>query len=208
MAITYPLAIPTVGVQSLTWTNANVSIVSRSPFTFQGQVQNYAGQIRFASVSISDVLRDSGEEWVGFLDALQGSRGTFLMGDPSGKTPRGTARTNVLSRTAQPAGQSTLLIKGGPTDNNRSRFFEAGDWIQIGSGLNSRLYKVTRLCNLYASGEGNVEIWPALRKPTAVDDPVIVTNTVGLFRLSNGTYSYLQDNTCRYSVDFDCEEVI
>lgn len=207
MAITYPLTVPTVGVTSLTWTNTNVSIISRSPFTLQGQVQNYPGQLRTASVSITDMMRDQADEWLGFLDALQGSRGTFLMGDPAGVKAKGVATGVTRVRGAGQTG-TTLLYNTNPVVPTTPNWLRRGDWIQLGTGASSRLYKVTQDSGTDASGFGMLEIWPALRTSPGNNATITRNNTVGLFRLSSGSYSYSEDNSCRYTIDFNCEEVI
>ena len=150
MAISYPLQIPTVGITSISWTNSVASVISRSPFTFQGQSQTYPGQIRYAQVSVENRNRDDAEEWVGFLNALNGCGGTFLMGDPLGVIPRRGSTTGVTVRGSNQSG-STLLVNG---------------------------------------------------------QSVIMNNSKGLFRLSSGTFDYSEQDGCKYSLSFSCEEVI
>ena len=41
MPVSYTAQVPTSGITSLSWTNVTTSLISRSPFTFQGQSQNY-----------------------------------------------------------------------------------------------------------------------------------------------------------------------
>jgi hypothetical protein len=92
MAISYPLNTPTtIGFESIELRAVNATITSQSPFSYKQQVISHTGQRWEASISIPSVLRDLAEPWAAFLTALKGQTGTFLLGDPLGATPRGTA---------------------------------------------------------------------------------------------------------------------
>ena len=205
MAISYPLQIPTVGITSISWTNSVASVISRSPFTFQGQSQTYPGQIRYAQISVENKNRDDAEEWVGFLNALNGCGGTFLMGDPLGVIPRRGSTTGVTVRGSNQSG-STLLVNTG--QNSEVRWASRGDWLQLGTGSSSRLYKVTMPANTDSNGYASLEIWPSLRMTPVNGQSVIMNNSKGLFRLSSGTFDYSEQDGCKYSLSFSCEEVI
>ena len=205
MAITYPLQTPTSGVTSINWTNSVASLISRSPFTFQGQAQTYPGQIRYAQVSVENRNREDAEDWVGFLNALNGCGGTFLMGDPLGIRPRRGSTTGVTVRGSNQSG-STLLVN--TTQINEVNWASRGDWLQIGAGSNSRLYKVTMPANTNGSGYASLEIWPRLRVSPTDGQIITMNNSKGLFRLSSGTFDYSEQDGCKYSLSFSCEEVI
>lgn len=205
MAISYPLQIPTVGITSLNWTNAVASLVSRSPFTFQGQAQTYPGQIRYAQVTVENRNREDAEEWVGFLNALNGCSGTFLMGDPLGNRPRRGSTTGVTVRGSGQSG-STLLVN--TNQINETNWASRGDWLQVGVDSNARLYKVTMPANTDVNGYASLEIWPSLRMTSTNGQSVIMNNAKGLFRLSSGTFDYSEQDGCKYSLSFSCEEVI
>ena len=94
MAITYPLSIPTtIGIENIELRAVNAVATSQSPFTYKQQIVQHTGQRWEASITIPPVKRDLAEEWVAFLLSLKGPTGTFLLGDPLGATPRGTAST-------------------------------------------------------------------------------------------------------------------
>ena len=205
MAISYPLQIPTVGITSINWTNSVASVISRSPFTFQGQSQTYLGQIRYAQISVENKNRDDAEEWVGFLNALNGCGGTFLMGDPLGVMPRRGSTTGVTVRGSNQSG-STLLVNTG--QNSEVRWASRGDWLQLGTGSSSRLYKVTMPANTDRNGYASLEIWPSLRMTPTNGQSIVMNNSKGLFRLSSGTFDYSEQDGCKYSLSFSCEEVI
>lgn len=195
MSISYPLTLPTtIGMSQITIYANNVDAFTMSPFTFaQGQVLRYPGEMWTASVTIPPVKRDLAEAWVAFLLSLHGRVGTFLMGDPNGKTPRGTATS--LTVTGSSGSSSVTVVMTGT--------LLAGDYIQIGTASDATLHKV--LVN--RSGGGTLEIWPALRK-VRTSAAATTSNTVGLFRLSSSVASWQIDQISSYGITFDCMEAI
>ena len=210
MPVNYPAQVPTSGITSLSWTNATASLISRSPFTFQGQSQTYPGAIRYAQISVDGLNREDAEDWVGFLDSLHGTKGTFLFGDPMAKVPLGTARGTALVSAVNRTTRDVIIAKNVPTTGSTANFLKRGDWIQLGAGLNSRLYKVVSNVNKNNTTgiTGNIHLWPAFRIAPLVDDVITFENPKGLFRRSSGTFNYSEENGCKYSLSFDCEEVI
>ena len=194
MAITYPLTLPTsIGIANITLYANNAVAISQSPFTFQQQIIQHAGQRWTASVSIPPVRRDLAEPWNAFLLALKGPVGTFLLGDPNAKAPRGTASTATLTGTAG-SSSPTITMTG---------TLLAGDYIQLGSNGTSTLHKVL----VDQSGSGNLEIWPKLRS-SVTGATVTLNNTVGRFRLSSTQQSFSIDSASIYGISFDCVEAL
>ena len=194
MAITYPLTLPTsIGIAEITLYANNAVAISQSPFTFQQQIIQHAGQRWTASVSIPPVRRDLAEPWNAFLLALNGPVGTFLLGDPNAKTPRGTASTATLTGTAGSSGPMITM----------TGTLLAGDYIQLGSGSTATLHKVL----VDRSGSGTLEIWPKLRS-SVTGATVTLNNTVGRFRLSNSQQSFSIDSASIYGISFDCVEAL
>jgi hypothetical protein len=194
MAISYPLALPTsIGIAQITLNANNAVAISQSPFTFQQQIFQHPGQRWTASVSIPAIQRDLADPWVAFLLALNGPVGTFLLGDPNAKAPRGTATSATITGTA---GNSSPTITMTGT-------LLAGDYIQIGSGATATLHKVL----VDRNGTGTIEIWPALRS-SVTSATVTLTNTVGRFRLTGNQQSFSIDDSSKYSIGFDCVEAL
>lgn len=194
MAISYPLALPTsIGIANITLSANNAVAISQSPFTFQQQIVQHPGQRWTASVSIPPVRRDLAEPWNAFLLALSGPVGTFLLGDPNAKAPRGTATSATITGTAASA-SPTITMTG---------TLLAGDYIQIGSGATATLHKVLQDRN----GTGTIEIWPALRS-SVTGATVTLTNTVGRFRLSGNQQSFSINEASIYGISFDCVEAL
>ena len=194
MSITYPLALPTsIGIAEITLSANNAVAISQSPFTFQQQIIQHPGQRWTASVSIPPVRRDLAEPWVAFLLAMNGPVGTFLLGDPNAKAPRGTATSATITGAAR-SSSPTITMTG---------TLLAGDYIQIGSGATATLHKVLQDRN----GTGTIEIWPALRS-VASSAAVTLTNTVGRFRLSGTQQSFNINDASIYGISFDCVEAL
>lgn len=206
MPITYPLNFPDgTGVEGITLSAANAVAISRSPFTFQAQTQDYGGKMWKASVSIPPLPRWQAEEWISFLLKLKGQRGTFLMGDPNAKTGRGALTgTPLVNGSGQSGG--TLNIDGAPA--NTSFWCRYGDYIQLGTGSNARLHKILNNGGSNASGQVTLDIWPDLRSSPADNDPVIVSNTVGLWRLSDNQSDWDINSASFYGIQFECEEAL
>ena len=211
MAITYPINLPTSGITSVTFDFKNANIISRSPFSYQGQVQNWGGTLITASVTVDGVGRDHAEQWIAALTSLRGSMGTFLLGDPMGQNPRGNLPAGVNSVSVDvraETGATELAVIRAASPN--TKILSAGDWVatQTTSSGNRRMYKVLKDVTLDADGKGVVDIWPPLKWTATVGNSVFVRDVKTLFRLSSGTFNYSIDSTNRYSIQFNCEEAI
>ena len=209
MAITYPLDAPTNKTPAAIRLIArNVVGVSISPFTFKQQVYQYSGQRWEVDIQLPRMKREDAEEWVSFLMKLYGQKGTFLIGDPLGVSPRGTASTTPGTPVVNGASQTggTLSIDGLPT--SQTNYLRAGDYIQLGSAGSAQLYKVLNDVNTNASGEADVDIWPNLRSSPADGASVILTNCKGLFRLSSNETTWSIDQIATYGIAFGAVEAL
>jgi hypothetical protein len=203
MSISYPLTLPsTIGIERFALTSFNAVGLLRSPFTFATQTQEHQGQLWAAEVSVGlAVARSKAEPWIAFLTALMGPKGTFLMGDPLGKTARGTVAGTPLCQANGQTG-NTLSTKGWSFS---SAVLRAGDYIQIGQ----RLYKVLVDATSDGLGNVNIEIWPRLREASVIDTPIITSNCVGLFRLADSEVRLNEiDRELVYSISFSAVEAI
>ena len=194
MALVYPLSLPTtIGIANIELRAQNAVAISRSPFTFATQVHAYSGQMWTASVAIPPVRKDLAEPWVAFLTALRGQYGTFLLGDPNNTSIQGTTTSATISGSA---GSSSVTVTMVGT-------LLAGDYIQLGTGADSTLHKVL----VDKTGNGTLEIWPALRK-TRTSVAATLSNAKGLFRLSSNMQSWSINESSVYGIGFDCVEAI
>ena len=192
MAISYPLNLPT-GIAQIELRASNNTAVSASPFSYKQQVISYGGQQWSASVGIPSVRRDLAAPWKAMLLALKGQVGTFLLGDPDYAAPQGTATTGTLSGSIA-TDSATVTLNG---------TLLAGDYIQLGTASASKLHVVLE----DQSGNGTLEIWPALRQ-AYTSQAIILTSPKGLFRLAESTTSWSIDNMSAYGISFEAVEVI
>ena len=194
MAITYPLAIPnTIGIESIELRAVNSVATSQSPYTYKQQIVSHGGQKWEASVNIPSVRRDLAGAWKAMLVALKGQEGTFLMGDPDYATPQGTVSACTL--TGDAGDDSVTVVMTGT--------LKAGDYIQLGAGINSKLHQVLQ----DQSGNGTLEIWPSLRS-TYTNATVVFNSPKGVFRLATNMTSWSINNSSSYGISFEAVEVI
>lgn len=207
MAISFPLTLPTAtGQRAITLRACSTTAVSRSPFTRQTQVQRHAGQWWEADITLPEMTRDNGEEWIAFLAALNGREGTFYLGDPLGATGRGTLTGTPLVKGASQTGQD-LLIDGATI--NITNWIRKGDWVQLGTGSTSRLHKQLLDANSNGSGQVTLTLFPRLRSSPADNAAVTVSSAQGVFRLMPGQpVGWQADRSGTYSIGFSAIEVV
>jgi hypothetical protein len=206
MTISYPLSLPAAPVFSAARFSARAVVASSmSPFTGQEQVQEFSGQWLEAEFSLPPMTRAQAEYWIAFLLKLNGMRGTFLAGDPAGKRPRGIATGTPLVKGASQTGNS--LITDGWTISTTGILL-AGDYIQIGTGSSARLHKVLDDANSDGAGDATLTIWPSLRASPADNAAIIVSNTVGHFRLASNEMAWTLGEAINYGMVIAAREVV
>ena len=194
MAINYPLTLPTAtGVRSIELQASNAVAISRSPFTFASQVHAYSGQMWSASLTLPPMKLTAARQWTAWLTSLRGQYGSFLLGDTSCCQISGTATSASVTGVA---GDNTVTVTSNGT-------ILAGDMIQIGSASDATLHKVLA----DQSGNGSLEIWPALRKVRTAA-ALTLTNAKGAFRLASNEVSWSVDEANIYGVSFSAVEKI
>ena len=194
MALSYPLNTPTgIGIAQIELRASNTTSISASPFSYQQQVISFGGQQWSASVSIPSVRRDLAAPWKSMLIGLKGQVGSFLLGDPDYVTPQGTATVGTLSGSVATDSVSVTL----------DGTLLAGDYIQLGTAATSKLHVVLQ----DQSGNGTLEIWPALRQ-AYTSETIILASPKGVFRLSESMTSWSIDNVSSYGISFEAVEVI
>jgi hypothetical protein len=194
MSISYPLSLPTnTRIRSVEFTAINAVAYSQSPFTFAGQAHAYSGQTWQADVTLPPMRRSDAEQWIAFLVSLRGQFGTFLLNDPIACSPRGTATAAAITGSANDSSVTTAM----------TGTLLAGDYIQLGSGVNARLHKVLQ----DQSGSGTLEIWPALRVAQS-SVSADLTSAAGAFRLSSNQQSWSVNEASIYGITFAAMEVL
>jgi hypothetical protein len=181
--------------------NSTVGIVA-SPFTAQQQVIEWPAQWWSAQVGLPPMSRAFAEEWVGFLLSLRGMAGSFVLGDPAGKLPRGAGSGNPVVDGANQVGN--VISTRGWTPNTVN-VLKTGDWMQIAN----RLYKCLAAEDANANGKASFEIWPDIRQnPNAPADgePIVINSASGIFRLDKNKMTWSIDESMIYGLQFSCVE--
>lgn len=189
MAIIYPLPLP-AAVQRIAMRPVNVVSFTQSPWTGQQQVQDHEGQYWTAALTLPPApTRSEAVKWINFLLKLRGTLGTFLLTNPMWATPQGFAATVVGDPVVDGAGQEgdALNVQGLPISQNG--YLLEGDFIQLGTGLTSRLHQVLEPVDSDADGKASISLWPRIRRGEAPLDsaPIAVDNCAGVFRLVGPT---------------------
>lgn len=209
MAITYPLSMPTnTNVATVSLIASNTVGITTSPYNYKLTVYKHQGQRWEADINLPLMKRADAEEWITFFIKQYGGFGTFLLGDPNAATPRGSAATTAGTPVVNGASQTgdELAIDGLPI--SVTGYLLAGDYIQLGSGASSQLYKVLDNVDSNSSGEATLTIWPDLRSSPADDATVTVANAKGVFRLSTPTHNWNIDTAGFYSMAFGAVEAL
>ena len=206
MAITYPLSLPstTRTLSQVSFKGRSVVGLSVSPFTLEQEVQNSMAEALAFDAALPPLIKADGEEWVGWLLALSGSQGTFLLGDPANPSPRGTwAGQSPLVNGASQTGKSLIIdgLTAGATG-------KAGDWFQLGSGATTHLHKLTQGFTANGSGQATLDIFPRLRGSPADNAAIVLTNTKGLWRLASNDADWTIDLAITYGLKFSGIEAI
>jgi len=203
---TYPLTLPShTGIRSVSLRATNAVAYDRSPFTFAGQAQASAGQMWEADVSLPPMKRADAEVWIAWLTSLRGQYGTFLMGDPSAATARGTLGGTPLVNGASQTG-ATLNIDGATADV--TNWLRAGDYIQLGAASSATLHKVLEDVSTDGSGQATLTLWPHIRTAPTDNSTVVTSNTVGNFRLSSNSSEWSISEASIYGINFSAMEVV
>ena len=206
MAITYPLTPPTSPrVQSIIFTAMNRVAETESPFTYSTQSQAFAGQRWAADVTLPPMRREQAAQWVSFLVSLRGSFGDFLLGNPMACVARGVGGGSPVVSGASQTG-SDLNITGATAST--TGWLKAGDYIQLGAGIDQRLHMVTADANSDGSGNVSLSIEPALRSSPADNLAIVVANCKGVFRLSSNETGWNANAVSTYGLTFAVREYL
>ncbi len=201
MTISYPHNPPsTPTAKGIKFTPRFAVASTESVFTYHQQVYEYQGQSWQLSVELPPMRRETAEAWIAWGLALNGSVGTFLYGDPTGATPRGTGGGTPKVDGAGQQRSKTLDTKGWTSG---ALVLKAGDYIQIGN----RLHKV--LADVTAAGDGTatVDVFPRIRDELVDEATITISNTKGLFRLAE-PMSWTVGEAVIYGLSFEAVEAL
>lgn len=205
MAISYPLTPPaSPKPRRLSLAPMTAAGIHSSPFTFAQQVQEHQGQLWGLDVVLPPMKRSDAEPWLAMFLKLHGIVGTFLYGDLSSDTPQGIATGTPLVNGASQTGYQ--LTTDGWTVS-QTGILKAGDYIGLGSGSGSQLYKVEDDVDSDGAGNAVLNIWPDLRSSPGDDDPITVSSPRGVFRMREAP-SWDIDEALVYSISFSAMEAL
>lgn len=177
-----------------------------SPFSLAEQSFPWAGEQWSIDLSLPTITDpDIAAQWKAFGAKMKGSYNYVLLGDPLATAPRGVGTGTPVVSVGSQTGNS--LQTSGWT-SGVTGIMKAGDYIQLGTGTNARLYMLTADANSDGSGNAALSIEPALRSSPALNDAVIITNPRGLFRLDSNTWSWTVNAGPLYTIGFSVVEVI
>jgi hypothetical protein len=206
MAIQYPVTVPSYAeIESFTMMRQNRVGISESPFTFEQQIYQHQGQRWECTVETHPLTRGSIEDWRGFLASLQGTYGTFLMGDPIGQSALGSAGGSPKVSVASQTGVELPFYDGEVSVNS---YLLLGDYIQIGSSSSATLHRITQKVTTGGGATGTMDIWPRITVVPDSGTPIYVNSTVGVWRLVEGTESEVYYTPNNISVSFTAVQAI
>lgn len=188
MSITYPLAMPsTPAFRSVSPAPFETVGSSRSPFTQQSQKQRHDGQLWVFKCELPPMERAQAAPWLAWRLALKGTYGSFLFGDPTGRTALGTATgTPAADSAGSPSINKTrdeiLYTKGWTA--GITGIIKAGSYLQLGTGIDAHLHMVVQDANSDGGGLAALDIWPRLRADVANNASIVITSAQGLFEMS------------------------
>jgi len=207
-SITYPIRLPDPqDLSAVEFTMYSIVAMSSSPFSGIQQVYRHPGQYWMGRMAVSSQPRDSAERWLAFLASLYGRYGTFLAGDPKGGVPRGTAANSPGAPVISVASLNTDFLSIAGAMSSVTGYLMVGDYVQVGSGVATRLFKNLEQVNTTSGGVATVKIWPMLKTPPASGATLIVKSCEGLWRLATNDPTWSADNFLT-GISFDIMEAL
>lgn len=208
-APSYPLAHPsTPGFIQSRWSLQRAVGHTMSPFSGNQQVQEYDLALWKASITLPPMKRSQASDWVAFFVRLHGRRGTFALGDPDGQTLQGVCPSATLSSNVA-VGDFDLPLSVGnvSASGTYNDAFKAGDYVQLGSGGNRKLYMVVATVNA-SSGALTLEVEPRLKAAGSSGDTVVLASTKCIMRMDTNELGWDADHVSKYGLSFSCTEAI
>lgn len=209
MALSFPTSLPDYeDIQEMRISSLSATSRTLSPYTFHAQAQANAGDVFVFRFALRPMQKDDAAPWIAFIKALRGGANTCLVGDPHRRSPLGSAATAPGSPLVAGASQTgtSLAIDGCPA--NATGYLLAGDWIQLGTGSDSRIYMVMEDASTNGSGAVTLTISPSLRASPADNAAVTVSNTVCACRLLNPNVEWSVNKEHWHEIDLEFIESI
>jgi hypothetical protein len=168
-----------------------VSIVS-SPYTLQTQAQAWIGADMWSgTVTLPPLSQTQADVWISALMECRGMMNAVQIGDPMKARPRGnpsgtpTCPSTPVDTFGSPSLHTVGWVSG------KVGLLLPGDYLQVGY----RLHRVLDIVNSDSSGNATINVWPSLREVPAASAPIILNNSMGLFRLATNKRTWSSDAT-------------
>lgn len=182
--VSYPLTFPAQGFSKISFRKVGVGGVSESPYTLSQETITFPGQRWEADVQLCPMTLEQAGITEGFFGILNPPVGTFLMADPRRPVPLGLAASTPgtpVVDLAQATGTTALNVRGAAA--SKVKYLKAGDYIQLGTGANTRLHQVCQDADTDGSGKTTLTLWPATRYDLTDGAAIVVSGCKGLFRI-------------------------
>ena len=181
MATIFPLNFPAVGgIASVKFNPIDFISATESEFTGEQLIVQHAGQPMEAIITSAPMKRAQAMEWIAFLLALEGKRGTFLFGDPFNISPRGIGTGTPVIAGASQTGQD-INTSGWTT--SQTGIILKGDWLQIATISASRLFQSLTDVDSDSGGLVTLTLKPKINIAFADLTAINVNSPKGLWRL-------------------------
>jgi hypothetical protein len=196
----YPLTMPTnVNFKTSNWSLLSTVAQTISPFTYAQTVHEFEGSVWQATLTLPPLNREQASEWQAFLTQLHGTKGTFLMGDPDAKTPRGAITNTIAVNGAHTVGAFDVVIDGADTSET---IFKKGDFVQFNSAGTSQLHMIVADITSDGSGNATLQIEPKLKVALSDDATITYSSPKGVFRLQSNEISWNANEVSVYGISF------
>lgn len=198
MAISYPVALPTINgktlLQSVDMRLKQSAAMTESSTNFKQLIVDYHTARWEAEVTIRPLDHTEAKVFQAFLASLRGIVGTFTFGDPLMKY---TTAPTVKLATAEPVGNDNLrLTNTGVVD------FDAGSHFELGGNL------YVLLEDLVAGATADREIMPRLKEQQSINTFLNIDEPTGSWRMSTNDLGWSISTAGMYSFTFSCIEAL
>lgn len=198
---TYPLSMPnTPNFKTSTWSLMRSTSVTQSAFTGKQSIAEFPIALWKADLELPPMKKETAYAWQAFFLKLRGRKGTFEVGDPDHKTPRGTARNGDLTLATQADVNDTTLEMQTSTG---SKTLLAGDYVQIGNQL---LMVVDDATITTSATDVNVE--PFVKTAVTSSSAVVCESPKAEMRMLDDMASWGADHISNYGFKFSCVEAV
>lgn len=190
--------LPTELIASVTRRLAEASAATPSPFTGTEQIQDWGGEWWEYDITIATKTGRDGRRMSAFFAQLGGKRGKFLMSDTSIENPAQSG-TVVVDGASQTGNQLDVT---GLVEQN----LLAGDFFQLGTGAEARLYQLTQDV-VVTAGAATLNFVPTLRSSPLNGAAVEVVSPKVLLRLRESVPVTISPGD-KFNVSFSAREAL